>query len=1253
MQPDWSGLIRVDKLKLQAKWRKLKGGENNQALETFASDLAQAKQRFQEKMAPKLVLTYPDLPISQAKQAIMKLIDEHQVVIIAGETGSGKSTQLAKMCLELGLGKEGLIGHTQPRRLAARAVADRVAEELGQSLGETIGYQVRFHDKLAPTTRVKVMTDGILLNELSRDRYLDAYDVLIIDEAHERSLNIDILLGFLKRIIQKRPSLKVMITSATIELEAFAKFFNDAPILEVPGKLYPVEVHTLEKQLGEDFFTHLLRTIDVAVNTTHRDLLVFLSGEGEIYAAKKSLNARYGKQFEICPLFARLNLSEQRKIFKPSNTRRLILTTNVAETSLTVPNIDGVVDAGFARISRYSYRSKIQRLPIEPIAQSSAKQRMGRAGRLSDGHVFRMYSQEDFQSRPMFTPPEIQRTNLAQVVLQMAPLGVHDLNQFDWLNPPDSRHVTDAVKQLERLGALSEGRLSAIGKQMARMPLEPKLSRILVAAHQHHCLKEILIIISALCIQDPREYPREKQAHAKQVHHAYHDRESDFLSFVLLWDHIAELRDSLSGSAFRKHCQSHFLNIVRILEWQDVHRQLYKMVNAKHLNEKPATYEQVHKALLCGLFETVGLFSPEQQCFIGPRNIKFQLSRDRQKQKAKWVMTFELIELSRVIANTVAKIEAKWIEQSAGHLCKYEPGEMFWDERSGYVKLYQRVKFFGLTLASKRACDLKEHDRQAVHIFCDQALIEGKLPQFSFVRHNLKQVEYLQSLEIRMRRLSGLYDSQALLDHYLTIFADEPIYSVKALEQWIKQNGELTLEVAPEAISFDKNLAAIEQAFPSTYQIDALHLDIEYCFDLRREDDGATIIVPIALLDVVMSHDFSWGLPGFLQDMVTWYVESIDLKYRRQLPTVKQATQDLIGNLDKSLPFLEAFKQCCQTLYQVQIPLQSLQALDRPSAYAFNFKVMNQDEVLAESRDKQVLFSLLKTHLKELSQTVTAKQGCKTWDFGDLPHEQMVTIDGHQVSMCPTLVDQTTHVDIEFLRDKHQAQKAHAWGVTRLCILSDAKKYQYYKKNLKHLAWLKQHLKSVLDYPEFLDDLLLVAYYQSFVADSQPIYRQHDFEQRLDEMRLILPEVINKLADLLVTIVKQVQALQLVYPKLKKTNCTQSLTDLDNQIDGLVFDGFLRQVPYDWLKRYPVYLKALLVRAEKWVANPNAEKTKLQKLSPFIEKYLQVCEGREDEGCQRYRWLIEEYRISLFAQPLKPQLSVSDKKMKQWLKDLI
>ncbi|MFR2695773.1 MAG: ATP-dependent RNA helicase HrpA, partial [Proteus mirabilis] len=871
-------------------------------LSEIEQDIIVAKQRILNRQAhcPKIV--YPEnLPVSQKKEAIYNAIKDNQVVIIAGETGSGKTTQIPKICLELGRGVKGYIGHTQPRRLAARSVAERIAHELNTTLGESVGYKVRFSDHVGDNTLVKLMTDGILLAELQQDKLLLQYDTIIIDEAHERSLNIDFILGYLKQLLPKRPDLKVIITSATIDPERFSKHFNQAPIIEVSGRTYPVEVRY--RPIGgdaldsdKDMTEGIIDAIDELSRESAGDILIFMSGEREIRDTAEALNKLQLRHTEVLPLFARLSNSEQNRIFQPHTGRRIILATNVAETSLTVPGIKYVIDTGYARISRYSYRTKVQRLPIEPISQASADQRKGRCGRVSDGICIRLYSEDDFISRAQFTDPEILRTNLASVILQMTSIGLGDISGFPFVQAPDKRNIQDGVRLLEELGALQEGtdnkgayRLTPMGKQLAQLPIDPRLARMVLEARKYGAVRELMVITSALSIQDPRERPMDKQQASDEKHRRFQDKDSDFLSLLNLWDYLKTQQKELSHSQFRKHCRQEFLNFMRVREWQDVYTQLRQVVKELGfpINSQPADFKSIHVALLSGLLSHIGQKDSDKQEFTGARNARFAIypGSGLFKKPPKWTMVAELVETSRLWGRIAARIEAEWIEPIATHLVKYHYSEPHWSKAQGAVMANEKVTLYGLPIVASRLVNYGKIDPLLCReLFIRHALVEGDWQtRHAFFRENLKLRTEVEELEHKSRRRDILVDDETLFTFYDQRIPQDVI-STRHFDKWWK----IAQKNSPDLLSFEKSMLIKEDAkrvsaldYPNYWHQDNLKLRLTYQFEPGTAADGVTVHIPLPILNQVKDEGFDWQIPGIRHELVVALIKPLPKPIRR------------------------------------------------------------------------------------------------------------------------------------------------------------------------------------------------------------------------------------------------------------------------------------------------------------------------------------------------------------------------------------
>ncbi len=874
----------------------------NAVFDEIALDIAQSMMVVEQRKQQMPKIEYPALlPVSQKRDDIAKAIAHHQVVIVAGETGSGKTTQLPKICAELGRGKYGLIGHTQPRRLAARSVANRIAEEMETELGGFVGYKVRFTDQISDQTQIKLMTDGILLAEIQNDRFLNQYDTIIIDEAHERSLNIDFILGYLKQLLPRRPDLKVIITSATIDPERFSKHFSNAPIIEVSGRTYPVEVRYRplagddDSESDRDQLEGIFQAVDELCDEGLGDILIFMNGEREIRDTADALSKRNLRDTEIVPLYARLSAGEQNKIFQPHAGRRIVLATNVAETSLTVPGIKYVIDPGTARISRYSYRTKVQRLPIEPISQASASQRKGRCGRTEEGICIRLYSEEDFLSRPEFTDPEILRTNLASVILQMTALGLGDIEAFPFVEAPDKRNIQDGVRLLEELGAINDQikdpkkRLTESGKQLARLPIDPRLARMVLEASKLGCLKEVMIIASALSIQDPRERPSDKQQSADDKHRRFNHEDSDFLTLVNLWHYIGQQQKALTSNQFRRQCKLDYLNYLRVREWQDVYTQLHQSTREMgfKLNDEPGSYHAVHSAILVGLLSHIGMKDQEKNEYHGARNARFNIfpASGLFKKQPKWVMSAELVETSKLWARVVAKIEPDWIEPLAKHLIKRSYSEPHWSKKNAAVMAYEKVMLYGIPIVPKRLVNYGTIDPVlSREIFIRSALVEGDWEtKHAFFKQNRALLAEVEELEHKSRRRDILVDDEELFQFYDQRVGTE-VVSGRHFDAWWKTASRKT----PDLLSFEKEMLFKGDAshitdldYPNFWHQGNLKLKLSYQFEPGENSDGVTVHIPLPILNQVEPHGFDWQIPGLRHELVVSLIKSLPKTLRK------------------------------------------------------------------------------------------------------------------------------------------------------------------------------------------------------------------------------------------------------------------------------------------------------------------------------------------------------------------------------------
>ncbi|OTQ54489.1 ATP-dependent RNA helicase HrpA, partial [Gilliamella apis] len=1049
-----SSMTFLDQLKI----RKLINKKQNIAEIESAIDLAIEHYNVRLKSLPDHIDFPSNLPVVEKKQAIYEAIKHHQVVIIAGETGSGKTTQIPKICLELGLGVKGYIGHTQPRRLAARSVANRIAEELKTEIGQLVGYKVRFSDHVSDSTLVKLMTDGILLAEIQQDKLLLQYDTIIIDEAHERSLNIDFILGYLKQLLPKRPDLKVIITSATIDVERFSNHFDHAPIIEVSGRTYPVEVRYRPVIFSEDSesdknndFQPIINAIDELSSESTGDILIFLTGEREIRDLADTLRKLELKHTEILPLYARLSASEQNRIFQPHNGRRIVLATNVAETSLTVPGIKYVIDPGLARISRYSYRTKVQRLPIEPISQASANQRKGRCGRTSDGICIRLYDEQDFLSRPEFTEPEILRTNLASVILQMTSLGLGDIAAFPFVESPDSRYIRDGIRLLEELGAIytkhHHYHLTDIGRILSQLPIDPRLARMLVEARQLGCIKEVMIITAALSIQDPRERPFDKQQASDEKHRRFADKESDFISFINLWNYIASQQAELSGNQFRRLCQKEYLNYLRIREWQDVYTQIRQTVKqlAFPINSQLADYRSLHIALLSGLLSHVGMKEIEKHEYIGARNIKFAIFPNSAifKNQPKWCIASELVETSRLWGRTAAKIEAEWIEPIAKHLVKYSYSEPRWSKKQGTTIANEKVTLYGLPIVASRTVNYSKIDPiLSRSLFIRHALVEGDWQtNHSFYKQNQKLINEVEDLEHKSRRQDILIDDDDLYNFYDQRI-DKSVISAKHFDTWWKTKQKID----PEFLNVEKNMLIKPSAqpvkvndYPDFWYQDNLKLPLSYQFDLGNERDGVTITIPLNILNQIKNSGFDWQVPGFRYDLIISLIKSLPKSLRKSLVPAPNYAEAFLSRVNSTAsPLLETLQNEFRKMTGTRIESTDWQLDQVPSYLKMNFSIVDHNREIAFGKDLVKLQEQLKTEVQQALSSLTQKKSIKIeknnitdWDFGSLPAIYEEKQKNYTIKAYPAIIDNQHSDSIKLVDSLEEQKRLSKLGIRR------------------------------------------------------------------------------------------------------------------------------------------------------------------------------------------------------------------------------
>jgi ATP-dependent helicase HrpA len=1251
----------------------------------------------------------PELPVSERRAEVAELIQAHQVVVLCGETGSGKSTQLPKLCLDLGRGLHGRIGHTQPRRIAARSLASRVAQELGGELGNLVGYKVRFHDRVRPETCIKLMTDGMLLAEIQHDRGLLEYDTLIIDEAHERSLNIDFLLGYLKGLLPRRPELKVIVTSATIDPGRFARHFaqangTPAPVIEVSGRTYPVEVRyrpPADDESAGERDEAMQQAISDAVAELARegrgDVLVFLSGEREIRETAETLRKHHPPSTEVLPLFARQGYEEQARVFKPHGTRRVVLATNVAETSLTVPGIHYVVDPGFARISRYSHRAKVQRLPVERISQASANQRQGRCGRVAAGICIRLYTDDNFQARAAFTEPEIQRTNLAAVILQMKLLGFGGIESFPFLDPPDGRLIADGYRTLEELSAIDQrGELTPLGLQLARLPVDPRLGRMLLAARDHHCLAEVLIIASALSIQDPRERPFDRQQAADQIHATFNHPDSDFLTLLNLWCFVEKERKDLSKNQFRKLCQQHFLNWNRVLEWHDVHSQLHEMLAQSGVKENaaPGTPEEIHRAILTGLLSNIG-FRDENREYQGARNSRFLIhpSSALFKEGPKWIVAAERIETTRHYGRIVARVQPGWIEQAGAHLLQRTYAEPHWQAGSGQVAAFEKVTLFGVTLVPRRRVNYGPiNPAEAREVFIRFGLAEGDFEtRAPFWRHNRELIEYIQHLEAKSRRRDILVDEEAIVAFY-----DQRvplgIYSTAQFEQWLREASRRDPKVLHMRMAdvMRHDAAGITaEAFPDGLDVGATRLPLEYHFDPGSTADGLTLVVPLPLINQVSGDRLEWLVPGLLTERITELLRGLPKPLRKHFVPIPDMAVRLAAHLQPTdRPLIQALGEAIKELTGIQVPEDAWEPAAIPEH--LRMKVRLVDDAGREIATGADPTQLKRAHGGEGQQSFAQipasgleREGLTRWTFGDLPEQVDLTRAGIRLRGYPALVDTGDAVAIRVLDSAEGAEQAMRAGLRRLLMLHLAAELRPLKKGLPGLDRLsllyakapardrrapaRQVAAEPLKpeptrppppkpprTPDLADELLALILDLTFLEGLDPIRTQAAFASRLAGRKASLTQTAQEVCKLAATILDTYQAVRLRLAAITQVNWKPAVDDLYAQLDRLVFRGFLLAIPYRHLKDYPRYLKAADQRAEHLRHAAARDLRLMAEMAPLAARWLERTAavqnaGREDPRLDEVRWMLEELRVSLFAQSLGTAYPVSVKRVEaQW-----
>lgn len=1303
--------------------------QQNKPVEHSLSDIAARVRASSARLAARRAALpqpgYPEeLPVSGKREEIAAAISRHQVVIVCGETGSGKTTQLPKICLELGRGVAGLIGHTQPRRIAARSVASRIAQELQSPLGQAVGYKVRFNDKLSESSYIKLMTDGILLAETQGDRFLNAYDTIIIDEAHERSLNIDFLLGYLKQLLPKRPDLKVIVTSATIDAARFSIHFNNAPVIEVSGRTYPVEIRYrplgkpgfMAKEidvpedeedlelLGQDLMgvkrkariesrwlqedeedeaieEAILDAADDLLRLGDGDILVFLPGEREIRDTADHLRKYQGRSaklrhIEVLPLFARLSIEDQQKIFRRSGTTRIVLATNVAETSLTVPGIKYVIDAGLARVSRYSPRVKVEQLQIEKISQAAANQRAGRCGRVSNGICVRLYSEEDFKARPAYTDPEILRSSLAAVILRMAALKLGDVADFPFIEAPSSRLINDGYQLLQELGAVDKQRqLTEVGRQLARLPLDPRMARMILAAKREGCMKEILIIASALAIQDPRERPMDKREAADQSHRKFADEQSDFMSFLKLWAFYDDaLKNKKSNRDLLDQCHQNFLSFLRLKEWRELYAQLCEIVEEMEykLNSAEAGYEQIHRALLAGLLGNIGFKDGEAEAYLGARGIRFVIAPGSvlKKSRPKWVMAAELMDTTKLYARCVAKIDPDWIEPIANEggargLTESHYSDPRWDRKAAQVIAWERVSLYGLTIVPKRRVHYGPiNPVDAREIFICEALanmeFDTKAP---FLAANKQLIAEIEALEHKARRQDVLVDEHVLFGFYDKRVGQD-IFNGASFETWRKRAEESQprlLYLTRDDLMRHGADAVTEKQFPEKLMLDGSEVELKYRFEPGHPLDGVTATIPLALLNQLDATVAEWLVPGMIRDKVSWLIKALPKTFRRVcVPVPDFVTAFLQANPAAEGALLPKLAAYIQQRTGLKLGMDDWQG-DLPEHLCMNFRVVDdKNRELGMGRNwntlKQQLGHAAQLTFRSASPDIE-KAGLKQWDFGDLPRTLTFNRDGRQLTGYPALEDHKDSVSIKLFDTAAAANLAHRVGVRRLMRFELKEQIKQLEKGLPGFNQYALLLRNLISPDALREDLLTAIADRAFIGDDDLPRTNAEFMTLKQRARTRLPAVVEASARLVQSIAVEFQELTQKLNSLPNA-MSRIKKEAETQLALLLPAHFLSLTPWERLQHLPRYLKALKLRLEKYPNGVERDTRHAQELQRLWQCWSERMDAKRKAGddiepaLADFRWLMEELRVSLFAQELKTPFPVSVKRLDKVWSDL-
>ena len=1234
-------------------------------------------------------VTYPEsLPIAERRDEILAAIRDHQVVVVAGETGSGKSTQLPKMCLELGLHEHGWIGHTQPRRIAARSIAERVSEELNDELGGLVGYKVRFTDKVSKRTAVKTMTDGILLAEMQHDRKLSAYSVIIIDEAHERSLNIDFLLGYLKQLLGRRPDLKVIVTSATIDTERFAAHFASAdgvpaPIIEVSGRTYPVEVRYRppeDPETGEALSQSeaIVEAVYELENERPGDVLVFCAGERDIREAADALSDAKFRDIEILPLFGRLSAAEQHRVFERKRQgvrRRIVIATNVAETSLTVPGIRYVIDPGVARVSRYSHRTKVQRLPIEEVSQASANQRSGRCGRVAEGIAIRLYSEENFAARPEFTEPEITRTNLASVILQMASLGLGDMERFPFVEAPELRNIRDGVALLEELDAVDPERtgskrwLTEIGRDLARLPIDPRFGRMVIEGAETGCLREVMIITAALSVQDPRERPLEKREEAGQLHARFNAPGSDFLAWLNLWEYIETERKARSHSQFRKLCKRELLNFNRIREWQDIVRQLERTVESMRwkINQEPGEPDVIHQAILTGLLSQIGLKDASANEYTGGRHARFMISRGSAlgKKPPNWVMVGELVETNRLWAHSAARIQPEWAERAGEHMIKRTYDEPEWDRAKGSAMTVERATLYGVPLVAGRRVHFRRVDPDdARQLFIHHALIEGDWDtHHAFFAQNEAVLDEVRKLGARQRR--DLFVEYDVLFDFYDQRVGAKVTSGADFDRWwnkTRKNNPRLLDLKLDEIFVADEDHTVDHAFPERWTAGEVEFDMDYEFDATSANDGVTVNVPVSLIDHVDTTAFEWNVPGLREELVTALLRSMPKELRKNYVPIPDTVAAILPSLAEASGSLsEAVRQALRQHKDVVIPPDALDPAKLPNHLRPVYRIVSESgDLLTQGRDLAALRAQLAEEVREVvagAEHALVTEGATDWVFGTIPQQTSVAAAGQDVSAFPALVDDGDTVALRLLPDAGAQYESMWLGTRRLlrlnvggaarrldaCLDREANLALAVSPHGSKVGW-------VLDASDAVFNVLL--------RDAGgPVWNEKDWQALVAGCRAELPAAVDRFGPAAAEILVRAARLRLALEGSAPASVAPARQDMFDQMQRLVYPGHLAGVGAERWADVARYLEGIEVRLEKLGDRVVQDRQLMDRCRALEADFDAITGGLAPSAeIEDLNWQLEEFRLSTFAQQVAAKRpareKVSEKKIRAALRRL-